>query len=202
MVVGEEHQCLHQLCQRPAVLPWLQQSLQCTAGVGETPPHPSAVCSPQPSVGASQWQGYRSVFGKCLTYRLTGGKSSLPIPLTPSALKGLNPGGLCKQERGPWGQTVCSGGNCAGSIRSHLDVLLGDEPGPVRQQLVDLIEVPEFLRGTVQPLQPCGVAPHLQELRHVQPHQVGAAVPGCCLWGERAVSPQHWLRDPHPATSP
>lgn len=87
---------------------------------------------------------------------------------------------------------------CAGSISSHLDVLLGDEPGPVRQQLVDLIEVPEFLGGTVQPPQPCGVAPHLQELPHVQAHQVGAAVPGCCLQGELAVS----LPGPPPATNP
>lgn len=90
----------------------------------------------------------------------------------------------------------------AASALTYLDVLLGDEPGPVRQQLVDLIEVPEFLGGTVQPLQPRRAAPHLQELPHVQPHQVGAAVPGCCLRGEPAVSPQHWLGDTHPATSP
>lgn len=165
-------------------------------------PQPSAVCSPQPSAGARQWQGYRSVFGKCLTYRITGGKSPLPIPLTPSALKGLNPGGCASRNVAPGVKRCVLGEICAGSISSHLDVLLGDEPGPVRQQLVDLIEVPEFLGGTVQPLQPCRVAPHLQELPHVQPHQVGAAVPGCCLWREPAVSPQHWLREPHPATSP
>lgn len=71
-----------------------------------------------------------------------------------------------------------------GSISSHLNVLLGDEPGPVRQQLVDLIEVAEFLGSTVQPLQPCWVAPHLQELPHVQAHQVGALVSGRCLRGK------------------
>lgn len=46
MVVGEEHQRLHQLCQRPAVLPWLQQSLWHTTGVGETPQPSAAHHSP------------------------------------------------------------------------------------------------------------------------------------------------------------
>lgn len=79
---------------------------------------------------------------------------------------------------------LCQGPTVLARLQQSLDVLLGDEPGPVRQQLVDLIEIPEFRGGTVQPLQPRGVPPHLQELRHVQAHQVGALVPSCCLWGE------------------
>lgn len=42
VVVGEEHQGLHQLGQRPAVLPCLQQSLQSTQGWRDLPDPPTA----------------------------------------------------------------------------------------------------------------------------------------------------------------
>lgn len=48
VVVGEEHQGLNQLCQRPTVLPRFQQSLQTTWGWKDTPPSPPAHCAVPP----------------------------------------------------------------------------------------------------------------------------------------------------------
>lgn len=135
----------------------------------------------------------------------SGAAQTLPSESdTPSALKGLNlgDGGLEQARMGflrsspPNRVWFGGGGICTSSISSHLDVLLGDEPGSVRQQFVDLVEVPEFLGGIVQPLQPRRVAPHPQELLHVQAHQVGALVPGCCLRGEPGTQPPAPARDP------
>lgn len=121
MVVGEEHQGLNQLRQRPTVLPRFQQSLQTTWGWKDTPPQPpcSLRCTPplHPRARVSQGQGNRRVFGMCLPHKpaaVTAGQSpavggqvtpspTLPHPSgaaqtlpsesdTPSALKGLNLG--------------------------------------------------------------------------------------------------------------
>jgi len=59
----------------------------------------------------------------------------------------------------------------------YLDVLLGDEPGPVRQDLVDLVEVAQFGGDEIETAQPLGIAPRPQELQHVEVHQVPAVVP-------------------------
>lgn len=63
----------------------------------------------------------------------------------------------------------------------HLDVLLGDEPRPMGQQLVDLTEPAQFFRGAVEATQPFGVTASLQELGHVGAHQVGTLVAGGSL---------------------
>lgn len=63
----------------------------------------------------------------------------------------------------------------------HLDVLLGDEPWPMGQQLVDLAELAQFLRGAVEAKQPLRVTASLQELGHVGAHQVGTLVAGSSL---------------------
>lgn len=64
----------------------------------------------------------------------------------------------------------------------HLDVLLGDEPRPMCQQLVDLTELAQLLRGTMESKQPLRVAASLQKLSHVGAHQVGTLVAGSSLW--------------------
>ena len=49
------------------------------------------------------------------------------------------------------------------------------------QQLVDLTEFAQFLRGTVEAKQPLRVTASLQELGHVGAHQVGTLVAGSSL---------------------
>jgi len=44
-------------------------------------------------------------------------------------------------------------------LQQGLDVLLGDEPRPVCQQLVDLTELAELLRGPMETKQPLWVTP-------------------------------------------
>lgn len=63
----------------------------------------------------------------------------------------------------------------------HLDMLLGDKPWPMCQQLVDLVELAQLLRGTVQAKQPFRVTTRLQKLGHVGAHQVGTLVAGGSL---------------------
>ena len=46
------------------------------------------------------------------------------------------------------------------------------------QQLVDLAELAQFLRGAVEAKQPLRVTASLQELGHVGAHQVGTLVAG------------------------
>lgn len=64
----------------------------------------------------------------------------------------------------------------------YLDMLLGDEPGAMCQQLVDLIKLAQLLRGTVEAKQPVRVTASLQKLGHVGAHQVGTLVAGSSLW--------------------
>lgn len=63
----------------------------------------------------------------------------------------------------------------------HLDVFLGEKPGSVGQDFVDLPELLQLLRGLVQAVQPLGIAPDLEEVVHVQVDQVGALVSSCRL---------------------
>lgn len=55
-----------------------------------------------------------------------------------------------------------------------LDVLLGDEPGPVRQQLVERLQAAELARRVFQAAQPALLPSGLQETRAVLLHQVQA----------------------------
>lgn len=64
----------------------------------------------------------------------------------------------------------------------HLDVLLGDEPRPMCQQLVDLTELAQLLGGTMESKQPLSVTATLHKLSHVGTHQVGTLVAGSSLW--------------------
>lgn len=64
----------------------------------------------------------------------------------------------------------------------HLDMLLGDEPRTMCQQLVDLIKLAQLLRGMVEAKQPLRVTTSLQKLGHVRAHQVGTLVAGGSLW--------------------
>lgn len=54
VVVGEEHQGLNQLRQRPTVLPRFQQSLQTTWGWKDTPPAPLLTALYPPTAPQSQ----------------------------------------------------------------------------------------------------------------------------------------------------
>lgn len=64
----------------------------------------------------------------------------------------------------------------------HLDMLLGDEPRPMCQQLVDLTELAQLLGGAMEAKQPFRVTTSLQKLSHVGAHQVGTLVAGSSLW--------------------
>lgn len=64
----------------------------------------------------------------------------------------------------------------------HLDVFLGNQPRPMRQQLVDLTEFPQLLRGPMEAQQPLRVTTSLQKLSHVGSHQVRTLVAGSSLW--------------------
>lgn len=64
----------------------------------------------------------------------------------------------------------------------YLDVLLGDEPWAMCQQLVDLIKLAQLLRGPVEAKQPLRVTASLQKLGHVGANQVGTLVAGSSLW--------------------
>ena len=56
-------------------------------------------------------------------------------------------------------------------------MVLGDEPGPVGEDLVDLVEVAQFRRDAVQALQPALVAALRHKLGHLLFDQVRALVP-------------------------
>ena len=68
---------------------------------------------------------------------------------------------------------------------THLDVFLGEKPRPVGQDFVQLSELLQLLRGFIQTVQPFRISSHLEEIIHVQVHQIGALVSGCCLQGEK-----------------
>lgn len=74
-------------------------------------------------------------------------------------------------------------GSEASSV-SDLDVLLRDEPGPVRQQSVERLQAAEFGGRMLQAAQPALVASGLQEARAVLLHQVEALVSSCGLQDE------------------
>lgn len=71
----------------------------------------------------------------------------------------------------------------------YLDVLLGDEPRPMCQKLIDLTELAQLLRGTVEAKQPLRVTTGLQKLGHVGANQVGTLVASSSLW-ERWTEPR------------
>lgn len=56
-------------------------------------------------------------------------------------------------------------------------MVLGDEPGPVREDLVDLVQVAQLGRDILQSLQPARIAALLPELAHLLPDQVRTLVP-------------------------
>lgn len=63
----------------------------------------------------------------------------------------------------------------------HLDVFLGEKPRPVGQDLVELAQVLQLLRRSVQAVEPLVIATDLEEVIHVQIDQIGALVSGCSL---------------------
>lgn len=63
-----------------------------------------------------------------------------------------------------------------GALRQSLDVLFGQQPGAVREDLVDVVDGTQLLRDELQAVQPLGVAALGHELLLVQAHQVVALV--------------------------
>ena len=55
-------------------------------------------------------------------------------------------------------------------------MILGDEPGPVRQDFVDFVKISKFGRDAVQTLQPALVAALRHKFVHLLLDQVGALV--------------------------
>lgn len=66
-------------------------------------------------------------------------------------------------------------------LKSYLNVFFGEEPRAVGQDLVELPESLQLLRGFLQTIQPLGIASYLQEIVHVQVDQIRALVPGSSL---------------------
>ena len=62
---------------------------------------------------------------------------------------------------------------CSGA---YLYVRLADEPGPVRHELVDLVQVAQLLRRVIEPAQPALVAALQQELRALRVDEIRALV--------------------------
>lgn len=67
----------------------------------------------------------------------------------------------------------------------HLHVFLGEKPRPVGQDFVELAELLQLLRGFIQAVEPLRIAANLEEIIHVQVHQVGALVSSCRLQDRR-----------------
>ena len=59
---------------------------------------------------------------------------------------------------------------------AYLYVRLADEPGPVRHELVDLVQVAQLLRRVVEPAQPALVAALQQELCALRVDEIRALV--------------------------
>lgn len=59
----------------------------------------------------------------------------------------------------------------------YLDVVFGDEPGPVGEDLVDLVQVAQLARDEREPAQPVGVAAGVTELARLLLDHVRALVP-------------------------
>lgn len=66
-------------------------------------------------------------------------------------------------------------------LKSYLNVFFGEQPRAVGQDLVELPESLQLLRGFLQTVQPLGIASYLQEIVHVQVDQIRALVPGSGL---------------------
>lgn len=62
------------------------------------------------------------------------------------------------------------------ALRQALDVLFGQQPGPVREDLVDVVDGAQLGRDELEPVQPLHVAALGHELLLVQAHQVVAVV--------------------------
>lgn len=67
------------------------------------------------------------------------------------------------------------------AVVSDLDVLLCDEPGSVRQQLVECLQAAEFGGRVLQAAQPALLPTCIQEAGAVVLHQVEAVVSSCGL---------------------
>lgn len=70
----------------------------------------------------------------------------------------------------------------------YLDVALGDEPGSVCQNLVDVVEVSHPFRGVLQAPQPLHWPSYAVKLLHMHLHQEGALVAGSSLMREKEGS--------------
>lgn len=55
------------------------------------------------------------------------------------------------------------------------------QPRPMRQDLINIVQIPQFLRDALQSTQPVLVATLHQELLFLQGDQVTAFVPAGCL---------------------
>lgn len=56
--------------------------------------------------------------------------------------------------------------------RTYLNVVLGDEPGPVSQNLIDFVEIPQFGRNRMESVEPALVSALQKELVHLLLNQV------------------------------
>ena len=64
---------------------------------------------------------------------------------------------------------------------SYLDVVFGNEPGPVGQNLVDFVQVQQFRGDVVQSQKPTLVAIGQHKLAHLLLDQITASVTTCRL---------------------
>ncbi len=64
-----------------------------------------------------------------------------------------------------------------GTPLTYLNVRFVDEPGAVREDLVDFVQVAQLLRDVLEPLEPALVAALQQELRLLDVDEVRALVP-------------------------
>ena len=57
-------------------------------------------------------------------------------------------------------------------METYLNVLFGDEPWPVSQNLIDFIEIPQFGRNRMQSVKPTLVSANRKEFTHLLLNQV------------------------------
>lgn len=58
------------------------------------------------------------------------------------------------------------------SKRTYLNVVFGDEPRPVSQNLIDFVEIPQFGRNRMESVEPALVSALQKELVHLLLNQV------------------------------
>lgn len=58
------------------------------------------------------------------------------------------------------------------SGRTYLNVVFGDEPRPVSQNLIDFVEIPQFGRNRMESVEPTFVSSNQKELVHLLLNQV------------------------------